>query len=196
MTLADIKSSPHLGKLRLGEEVYKGTNLECKAWVGLSTNLEKLAGLGLTKVWTIDATSRRKSITAVWNDEERLITNPSPEPTSTSCRRMNPPALMDRVQGIVSQVEAALPNFLALTNQIAATLSNSVQLTSNLNAVAAGIRPAVADVAAITANLRDPARLAGRMAHPHQPEPADRRHPAQRRRRHHQRQRDPHQCQY
>jgi ABC-type transporter Mla subunit MlaD len=53
-------------------------------------------------------------------------------------------------------VEAAMPNFLALTNQIAATLSNSAQLTSNLNAVAAGLRPAVADVNAITANLRDP----------------------------------------
>jgi enamine deaminase RidA (YjgF/YER057c/UK114 family) len=63
---------------------------------------------------------------------------------------------MDRAEGIVAQIEAALPNFLALTNQIAATLSNSVQLTSNLNAVAAGIRPAVSNAAAITANLRDP----------------------------------------
>ncbi len=66
------------------------------------------------------------------------------------------PGLMDRVNGIVGQEEAALPNFLAMTNQIATTLSNSMQLTSNLNAVAAGIRPAVNDVAAITANLRDP----------------------------------------
>ena len=66
------------------------------------------------------------------------------------------PALGDRLENVAAQVEAALPNFFALTNQIAATLSNSVQLTSNLNAVAAGIRPAVADVAAITANLRDP----------------------------------------
>ena len=63
---------------------------------------------------------------------------------------------MDRVQGIVAQVEAALPNFLALTNQIAAILANGMQLTSNLNALASGIRPAVSDVAAITANLRDP----------------------------------------
>jgi ABC-type transporter Mla subunit MlaD len=63
---------------------------------------------------------------------------------------------MDRVNDIVAQVQAALPNFLALTNQLAATLANAAQLTSNLNAVAASVRPALADVNAITANLRDP----------------------------------------
>jgi len=40
MSLADIKSSPHLARLRLGQEVSKGANLECKAWGALATNLE------------------------------------------------------------------------------------------------------------------------------------------------------------
>jgi ABC-type transporter Mla subunit MlaD len=155
MTPAEIKSSPHLDKLRLGEEVHQGTNLAVKAWVALSTNVDKLAGLGLSNVWTIDATVRRKQIKAVWNEEGNHY-----EPFyGTNIFTLSPdesPALMDRLNGIVGQVEAALPNFLALTNQIAATLSNSIQLTSNLNAVAAGIRPAVNDVAAITANLQDP----------------------------------------
>jgi hypothetical protein len=155
MTLAEIKSSPRLAKLRLGEEVRRGTNLESKAWVGMSTNLEKIAALGLSNVWIVDVTSRSRNITAVWNDEEDHYepfngTNVYVLPPD------EPPALMDRVNGMISQVEAALPNFLAFTNQIAATLANSAQLTSNLNAVAAGIRPAVADVAAITAHLRDP----------------------------------------
>jgi ABC-type transporter Mla subunit MlaD len=155
MALADIKISPHLPKLRLGQEVSTGTNLESKAWVALSNNVEKLAGLGLSKVWTIDTTSRNKNITAVWKEEENHY-----EPfVGTNSYILSPdesPGLMDRAEGIVAQIEAALPNFLALTNQIAATLSNSVQLTSNLNAVAAGIRPAVSNAAAITANLRDP----------------------------------------
>jgi ABC-type transporter Mla subunit MlaD len=155
MTLAEIKSSPHLDKLRLGEEVHQGTDLAMKAWVALSTNVDKLAGLGLSNVWTIDSTARHKQIQAVWNDEGRHYepfygTNVYILPPDES------PALMDRVNGIVGQVEAALPNFLAMTNQIAVTLSNSMQLTSNLNAIAAGIRPAVNDVAAITASLRDP----------------------------------------
>jgi ABC-type transporter Mla subunit MlaD len=155
MTLADIQSSPHLDKLRLGQEVYNGTNLQTKAWVALSNNLDKLAGLGLSNVWTLDTASRSKNIAAVWNDLEFHY-----EPFTGSNIYVLPPdaspAIMDRVQGIVSQVEAALPNFLALTNQIAATLANSAQLTSNLNAVAAAVRPAVSDVAVITANLRDP----------------------------------------
>ncbi len=157
MTLAEIKSSPHLPTLRLGEDVYQGTNLVSKAWLALSNNavMEKLEGLGLSNVWTIDNSRRRKEIKAVWNQEENhyesfLGTNIYTLPPDAS------PGLMDRVNGIVGQVEAALPNFLALTNQIAATLSNSMQLTSNLNAVAAGIRPAVSNVAAITASLRDP----------------------------------------
>jgi len=155
MTLANIKDSPHLDKLRLGEDLYQGTNLVSKAWVALSTHVDKFAGLGLSNVWTIDTTARTKKIAAVWNDlqshyEPFAGTNAYVLPPDES------PAIMDRVQGIVAQVEAALPNFLALTNQIAATLANSVQLTSNLNAVAASIRPAVSDVAAITANLRDP----------------------------------------
>jgi hypothetical protein len=155
MTLAAIKSSPHLDKLRLGEEVHQGTDLAMKAWVALSTNVDKLAGLGLSNVWTIDSTARHKQIQAVWNDEGRHY-----EPFYGTNVYILPPdeshALMDRVNGIVGQVEAALPNFLAMTNQIAVTLSNSMQLTSNLNAIAAGIRPAVNDVAAITASLRDP----------------------------------------
>ena len=155
MTLAEIKSSPHLPKLRLGQEVYQGTSLESKAWVALATNVDKLAGLGLSKVWTIDTTSRNKDITAVWNEEG----NHYEAFVGTNSYILSPdesPGLMDRAQDIVAQIEAALPNFLALTNQIAATLSNSVQLTSNLNAVAAGVRPVISNAAVITANLRDP----------------------------------------
>ena len=54
-------------KLRLGEDVYQGTNLVSKAWVALSTNvMEKLAGLGLTNVWTIDIQHAAKT------DQSRL----------------------------------------------------------------------------------------------------------------------------
>lgn len=157
MTLQEIKSSPHLAKLRLGGEIYQGTNLVSKPYALLSTNLDKLAGLGVSKVWTLDMTSRSKNIAIVWNDQGQEHHYEPFVGTNIYCLPPEEsPALGDRLQNVVAQVEAALPNFLALTNQIATTLSNTVQLTSNLNAVAAGIRPAVADVAAITANLRDP----------------------------------------
>jgi ABC-type transporter Mla subunit MlaD len=63
---------------------------------------------------------------------------------------------MDRVQGVVAQVEQALPNFLKITNQIAATLSNTAALTSNLNVVAENARPIMTNLAVITANIKDP----------------------------------------
>jgi hypothetical protein len=42
------------------------------------------------------------------------------------------PPISDQLQAMVTQVQSALPNILALTNQLAAVLSNSVVATSNL----------------------------------------------------------------
>lgn len=156
MTLNEIRSSPNLPKLRLGQEVFEGTNLYLKAWVALSTNVEKIVRLGIPRVWTIDISSPpEKKIAAVWNDsqfhyEPFVGTNVYALPPDES------PALMDRLQAIVLQVQEALPKFLALTNPITATLDNTMKLTSNLNAVTAAVRPAVSDLAVITSNLRDP----------------------------------------
>jgi MlaD protein len=152
MTLEEIKASPHSDKLRLGQEIFQGTNVARRPW---TTNLESLSTLGVTKAWILDTTKRSKNIDSVWND----VASHYETLTSTNVYVLPPdsePEIMDRVNAIVAQVEAALPNFLALTNQIAATLANATLLTSNLNAVAASVRPAVGDIAVITANLRDP----------------------------------------
>ena len=66
------------------------------------------------------------------------------------------PTITDRAQALVSEVEAALPNFLAITNQITAILSNSAALTSNLNAVVASTRPAASNLALISEHLSGP----------------------------------------
>ena len=42
MTLEEIKSSPQFGKLGLGHKL-AGDDLEIRAWVALSNNVEKLA---------------------------------------------------------------------------------------------------------------------------------------------------------
>ena len=155
MSLEEIKSSPHFEKLRLGQEIYQGSNLYLKAWVSLYTNVDKVASAGLSRVWTIDVTARNKKIAAVWNDGG-LHYEPFFETNVYALPPDEAPAIMDRVQAIVTQVQDALPHFLALTNPIAATLSNTARLTSNLNEVAASVRPAGSDLAVITSNLRDP----------------------------------------
>jgi ABC-type transporter Mla subunit MlaD len=69
------------------------------------------------------------------------------------------PALSDRLQKVVDQVEAALPNFLALTNQLTATLSNATVLASNLNTVALGAQPTVSNLTVLTSKLDHPGAL-------------------------------------
>ncbi len=64
------------------------------------------------------------------------------------------PALTERLEKLVEEVEQALPNYLALTNQIVAVLTNASALTSNLNVIALDAQPAVSNVSAITADLR------------------------------------------
>jgi ABC-type transporter Mla subunit MlaD len=68
-------------------------------------------------------------------------------------------AVTERLERLVSQVEAALPNILGLTNKIAAVLGNTANLTSNLNVVAENVQPAVANFSALAAQLRGPGAL-------------------------------------
>src|SRR5205823_3287952 len=69
------------------------------------------------------------------------------------------PAVTERLEKVVDQVEAALPNILNLTNQIITVLSNSANLTSNLNSVALDARPAASNLAILTARLNQPGAL-------------------------------------
>ncbi len=65
----------------------------------------------------------------------------------------------ERLELLVSQVEAALPNVLTLTNRIAEVLDHSANLASNLNLVALDARPAASNLAQLATQLRGPGAL-------------------------------------
>ncbi|MEY2466625.1 MAG: phospholipid/cholesterol/gamma-HCH transport system substrate-binding protein, partial [Verrucomicrobiota bacterium] len=69
------------------------------------------------------------------------------------------PAVTERLEKLVSQVEVALPNILNLTNQLNTVLSNSANLTSNLNVVATEVRPAVSNLTTLLSQLDKPGAL-------------------------------------
>ncbi len=69
------------------------------------------------------------------------------------------PAITERLDKLISQVENALPNILNLTNQLATVLANTTTLTSNLNEVAVGARPVVSNLSFVTAQLNGPGTL-------------------------------------
>ena len=72
---------------------------------------------------------------------------------------LDSPALTERLEKFVGQIESALPNVLNLTNLITTVLSNSASLTSNLNTVALSVNPAVSNLTFITAQLKHPGAL-------------------------------------
>ena len=69
------------------------------------------------------------------------------------------PALTERLDDLVKQVENGLPGILNLTNQLGNVLSNTASLTSNLTAVTAAIRPVATNLATATARLDQPGGL-------------------------------------
>jgi ABC-type transporter Mla subunit MlaD len=69
------------------------------------------------------------------------------------------PAVTERLEAVINQVETALPNVLRLTNQLAQVLENSAHATSNLNLVAVSARPAAENLASLSAQLRGPGAL-------------------------------------
>lgn len=156
--LENVAQLPDLDKLRLGEELYSGTNLESRAWAKLTPDLlKKAADLHVTNLWIINPAEKRRAIEAMWNTYEhhyqkfirgskmRYELPPDEEP-----------ALTDRAQALLTEVEKALPKILDITNRINLVLSNSANLTSNLNIVAGNVRPVVSNLSVITANLREP----------------------------------------
>jgi ABC-type transporter Mla subunit MlaD len=165
MTLGEAENLAQPEHWKLAEDVYREDDgdieLILPAFVPLfPTNLARLAALGRTHLRVFDTREEKKSMTAVWNDRggtydawQRHSSKPYWLPADES------PALGERLEGLITQVELALPNFLALTNQLAVVLDNSLNLTSNLNVLAAETRPAASNLTALSAQLRGPGAL-------------------------------------
>jgi len=118
--------------------------------------LKRLAELGSNLVAVVDRNAKSDLLTALWDDREGLY---------VSCRKTNAPywlmadespALTERLEGLVRQVEAALPGIFELTNQLAIVLSNSAGLAAHADTLVLDARPAITNLAAITAMIREP----------------------------------------
>jgi ABC-type transporter Mla subunit MlaD len=68
----------------------------------------------------------------------------------------DPPAVTERLEQLVRQGQAALPNILNLTNHLTDVLTNANRLMLDLDTIARDARPAIRDLTNITANLTNP----------------------------------------
>jgi len=154
----------------LGGDIYDQTetNLVLKACVPLrQETLARLRQLHRSSFPALDSREQRKSPTVVWDDKQGRYVKFVAKSNSKANLKANlywlpadeAPAVSERMDKLVSQVEKALPNILALTNKIAGVLANSASFISNLNVVALNAQPASSNLAYISAQLRAPGAL-------------------------------------
>ncbi len=155
---AGILSDPQ--RWRVAQEIIERqtTNLLSRPWRPL-TNLPAISAAGFTNIMIMDRSEKRKYITGIWNNKEKRYEPYTADTKPYWLAADESAAVTERLELLVGQVEAALPNFLSLTNQLSLVLSNSANLTSNLNIVATTARPAVSNLAAATADLNRPGAL-------------------------------------
>ncbi|HZL44139.1 MAG TPA: MlaD family protein [Verrucomicrobiae bacterium] len=119
------------------------------------TNVDVAAELGRTQINILNLSQTRRGLTGIWNEKENRY-DPVTDGSKYWLHADESPALTQRLEDLVNQVQSALPNILKLTNQLSLVLSNSANLTSNLNFVAVDARPAVSNLALITAQWNRP----------------------------------------
>jgi hypothetical protein len=131
---SDVDSQP--GQWQLAQEIYDdNTNLVYRAYTWLNnSNLQHLAEMKLPFIVAYNNTEKDKhSIAAWWHPHTHSYGEFRTNDDTAWMPVVETPPVNDRLQAMISQVEQALPNFLALTNQLTRILDNSAQVTSNLN---------------------------------------------------------------
>jgi len=159
LNLAQAMNAADLSKWLLAQEIYgQGTNPIARPLEPIR-HPEQILAAGYTNVVVMDPNLTRKVMTGIWNDKAArydVFTNGVSEYWLHS---EESPALTERLDVLVSEVESNLPNVFALTNQLLQTLANGSLLLSNLNVVAVTARPAVSNLAVATASLDQPGAL-------------------------------------
>ena len=160
MTIAEAQNLAGSPDWVLAEEVADstGTNVIARPKEPL-TNLTAIASAGHTNVLVMNTTENRKFMTGMWNDPDGRYDVYTRETKPYHLVSDESAAVTERLEKLVADVEKALPNILSLTNDLSRVLSNGADLTSNLNAVDLSARPALSNIATVTAQLDRPGAL-------------------------------------
>jgi len=131
---SDVDSQPN--QWQLAQEIYdQNTNLVYRAYTWLNdSNLQQLATMKLPWVTAYNNTEAGKHyIVAWWHPRQHTYGGFRTNDDTAWLPVVETQPVADRLQGMISQIQDALPNFLSLTNQITRILNNTAQATSNLN---------------------------------------------------------------
>ena len=122
-----------------------------------TTNLDRLTALKIGGLYVYDNQVKRHGIVSVWNRQLEHYEEAGEEPVYLAMDET--PALTERLDQIVAQVQTALPGILAITNRINLILDHTADVTSNLNNTLVSAQPMVTNFALLSGNLRTPGGL-------------------------------------
>jgi ABC-type transporter Mla subunit MlaD len=152
------------GDWQLAQDVFDArTNLIFHAYYPVETvfdesNAQLLAQCTFesNSIYVFNNKVNRNRIVASWNGHLHHYKIFKPGDDTAYLHAVEEQPVSDQLQAMVTQVQQALPNFLALTNKLAAILDNSVNATSNLNTALVEARPMITNFALVSAQLREP----------------------------------------
>jgi ABC-type transporter Mla subunit MlaD len=146
------------GHWQLSQDVFDASsNIVFHAYDVLTeSNLQLIAAIKPDSIYAYNNTVNRKRIVASWDGRYHHYKIFKPGDDTAWLRAVETPPVSDQLQAMVSQVQSALPEILALTNKIAAVLDNAANATSNLNMAMIEARPMITNFASVSEQLREP----------------------------------------
>lgn len=169
MSLAELGQLSNLDNWQLAEDIYdpEEPRILIPALTSMRPEvLHELRALGRQNVRVLDTRETRRWMTGIWNDREGRYDPYSPRSKPYWLRAEETPALTERLDHLVQQVESALPGLLALTNDLRSALAelgaSSRELQARLNELA----PAIEHFTALAAQLRGEGALGAWLLEP------------------------------
>ena len=154
------------GHWQLSQDVFDAdTNLVFHAYDTLTeSNLQVITAMKPESIYAYDNQEKsRDHIVASWHKHNHRYENFTPASEDAWLKAVETAPIGDQLQGMVSQVQNALPGILALTNKLNTILDNAANATSNLNntlvsanKTVVAVQPLVTNLTFISAELRDP----------------------------------------
>ena len=144
---------------QLSQDVFDASsNIVFHAYDTLTeSNLQVIAAMKVDSLYAYNNLEKDKhSIVASWDGRFHHYKIFKPGDDTAWLRAVETPPISDQLQAMVTQVQTALPNILALTNKLAVILDNSANATSNLNSTLVEARPMITNFALVSAQLREP----------------------------------------
>jgi ABC-type transporter Mla subunit MlaD len=156
-TLAEARGLADLPTKVLAQEIRTGDKNDIVVHAlrdPLSNELfQKLSDLGMKRILVADRKAPSKSITGIWNDLAGAYLPYTKESKPYWLPPVESPALTERLEGLVHQIEQALPGIFNLTNQVSAVLTNTADLTARAGALTGHMQPVITNLLMITTLL-------------------------------------------